>query len=265
MPRAPPPRTSDCGDSVTDPKQRFSDRAENYAAYRPGYPRSVLDLLETECGLSRGSVIADIASGTGFLSGLFLGYGSRVYGVEPNDEMRLAGERSLETYPGFTSVAGTAEATMLGDDAADFVVVGHAFHWFDPGPTRAEFTRILRPEGWVALLWNEQRTDATPFLAAYESLIQRYKTERYKPFDMESEVRSFFAPEPFENRSFENRQTFGLDGLKGRLLSSSYAPDKGQPGHGAMMEELESIFQDHQENGRVTVEYDTLVYYGRLR
>ncbi len=250
---------------MTDPRQRFSNRAGNYAEYRPGYPRSVLDLLETECGLTESSVVADIASGTGLLSGLFLGYGNRVFGVEPNDEMRLAGERSLETCPGFTSVAGTAEANTLDAGAVDFVVVGHAFHWFDPGPTRAEFTRILRPGGWVALLWNEQRTDATPFLAAYESLIQRYKTERYKPFDMQSEVRSFFAPKPFENRIFENLQTFGLDGLKGRLLSSSYVPDKGQPGHEAMMEELEGIFWDHQENGRVIVEYDTLVYYGRLR
>lgn len=247
---------------MTDPKQRFSDRAANYARYRPGYPKEVLGLLEAECGLTSEWTIADVASGTGQLAGLFLENGNRVFGVEPNEEMREAGESHLGSHPSFTSVAGTAEATTLDDGSVDLVVAGHAFHWFDPGPTRAEFARISGPPGWVALLWNELREDATPFLTAYERLIRAHKTEEYKPFEREEEVRSFFGQ--FSASVLGHRQTFDLDGLRGRLLSSSYVPDEGQPGHGAMVRDLEEVFNAYQESGRVSIEYDTLVYHGRL-
>lgn len=249
---------------MTDPRQRFSSRVGKYARYRPGYPKAVLELLETECGLTEVSVVADVASGTGLLAELFLENGNRVVGVEPNDEMRRAGERHLAGYERFTSVAGTAEATTLDGDSVDFVVVGQAFHWFEPASTRSEFARILRPGGWVALLWNDPRRDATPFQAAYEGVIQSYKTEEYKEFDLEGEVGTFFGTGGFEYRVFRHRQTFDFDRLEGRVLSSTYVPDRGEPGYGAMMEELERIFTTHEEAGRVAIEYETQVYYGRL-
>ncbi len=250
---------------MTDPKERFSGRVENYVRYRPGYPQTVLDLLRSECRLTSNSVVADVASGTGLLSELFLENANRVYGVEPNAEMREAGERRLECYDRFTSVAGSAEETTLEARSVDFVVVGQAFHWFDLDAARAEFVRVLQAGGWVALLWNELRGGATPFMEAYERLIREYKTEEYKPFDLPGEVRSFFGNGAFEAGSFEHRQTLDPAGLKGRLLSSSYVPDVGHPGYDAMMEDLEEIFGLHQESGRVAIEYETLAYYGRLR
>lgn len=249
---------------MKDPKRRFSNVAGDYARYRPGYPRAILELLETECGLTTGSVVADVASGTGLLSELFLANGNRVFGVEPNDEMREAGERYLVNHSAFASIAGTAEGTTLGSSSVDFVVVGHAFHWFEAGAARAEFERILRTPGWVVLLWNEQRKGGTPFLAAYERLIQAYKTEEYKPFDLRKEVEGFFEPAPFESRTFEHHQTFDLDGLKGRLLSSSYVPGAGEPGHAEMIRDLEALFRARQKDGLATIEYQTLVFYGSL-
>lgn len=249
---------------MTDPKQRFSSRVEKYSRYRPGYPKAVLKLLETECGLTEGSIVADVASGTGLLAELFLENGNRVFGVEPNDEMRRAGERHLERHGSFASVAGTAEATTLDGGSVDFVVVGQAFHWFEPASTRSEFARILKPGGWVALLWNDPRRDATPFLAAYERLLQSYKTEEYKEFDLEGEVGAFFGMGGYGCRVFRHRQTFDLAGLEGRVLSSSYVPDVGEPGYSAMMDELERVFKMHEEDGLVAIEYETQVYYGRL-
>ncbi len=249
---------------MTDPKRRFSDRAGNYAKHRPGYPKAVLDLLKDKCGLTKDSVVADVASGTGLLSELFLENGNRVYGVEPNDEMREAGESYLAGYESFASIAGTAEATTLDSGSVHFVVVGQAFHWFDPGLTRAEFARILKPGGWVALLWNEMREGATPFMGAYERLIRTYKTEAYRPFDLEGEVRRFFGSGGFETRPFRHHQAFDLDGLKGRLLSSSYVPDEGEQGHEVMIQDLEALFRAHQRDGRVAIEYETPVYFGRL-
>src|SRR5271167_2853843 len=98
---------------LADPTERFSSRVGNYVRYRPGYPTEVLELLKNECGLTPESVIADIASGTGIFTGMLVENGNRVFGVEPNDEMRRAGERLLGGYSRFTSIAGTAEATTL--------------------------------------------------------------------------------------------------------------------------------------------------------
>ena len=249
---------------MADPKERFSTRAENYARYRPGYPGEVLELLRVECGFTQSSVVADVASGTGLLSELFLQNGNRVYGVEPNDEMREAGNRYLAGYPLFTSVRGTAEETALDGGSVDLVVVGHAFHWFDVRRARAEFSRVLRPGGHVALMWNELRHDGSAFMGDYERLIRRHKTQEYEDFDRGEGVRAFFEPEPFRERVFRHSQSFDLDGLRGRLLSSSYVPDEGEPGHDGMMRELEDVFRAHASGGTVAFEYETLVYYGRL-
>ena len=153
-----------------DPTSRFSDRVANYVKYRPGYPREIVPEREMAIGLSPGNIVADIGSGTGFSARLFLENGNRVLGVEPNEPMRLAAEELLAEYSRFESVPGTAEATGLGDSSADLVVAAQAFHWFDRDAVRREWERILRPEGWVVLLWNERRLDATPFLRAYEKL-----------------------------------------------------------------------------------------------
>lgn len=253
---------------MTDPTQRFSSRVDDYVRYRPGYPQAVLDLLRKDCRLTSASTIADVGSGTGILSELFLENGNHVFGIEPNKEMREAGERLLEGHPRFTSIAATAEATTLNDGTIDFVTAGQAFHWFEPESTREEFVRILKPDGWVVLVWNERRTDTTPFLMAYERLLRTYGTD-YEAVGHKgvtaSEVRSFFAPNTVELRTFENSQVFDLEGLRGRLLSSSYTPQQGHLDFDAMLKELEEIFRRHEVDGKVSFEYDTRVYYGHLR
>ena len=142
---------------------------EDYVRYRPGYPRAVLDLLREECGFAPESVVADIGSGTGILTQMLLENGNVVYGVEPNAEMRAAGESLLQRYARFRSVAGSAEATTLPDASVDFMFVGQAFHWFEPKAARAEFERVLKPRGWVAVIWNERKQDETAFLREYET------------------------------------------------------------------------------------------------
>ena len=251
---------------MSDSTRRFSSRVENYVKYRPGYPPAVVDLLAAECGLHAGSVVADVGSGTGLLTELFLKHDARAYGVEPNREMREAGERRLRGYPTFTSVDGTAEATSLPDRSVDFVTAGQAFHWFDHARARVEFARVLRPGGWVVLVWNERR-GATPFLAAYEQLLHEYAVDyaaiNHRQVGAEA-IGAFFAPGSYTKATFENRQVFDFDGLAGRLLSSSYAPEPGHPRHVPMLGELRAIFAAHQRDGSVAFEYDTEVYYGRL-
>jgi ubiquinone/menaquinone biosynthesis C-methylase UbiE len=248
-----------------DSTRRFSSRVENYLRYRPRYPAEILDLLRTECGLTTQSVIADVGSGTGFLAELFLRHGNRVFGVEPNEPMRNAGEELLRNYAGFTSVSGTAEATTLPDRSTDFVTAGQAFHWFDREQCRAEFLRILRPQGWVVLVWNDRRTDSTPFLREYEQLLVDFSVDylvvNHKQVTAES-LEPFFRKPPC-SKSIQTWKDLDLVSIEGLLQSASYVPEAGAPRHAEMMTALRELFHRRQADGKVRIEYDTTVFYQR--
>ncbi|MGA9708576.1 MAG: class I SAM-dependent methyltransferase [Candidatus Sulfotelmatobacter sp.] len=245
---------------------RLSDRVENYVRYRPGYPLEVLTTLKTECGLAPSHVVADIASGTGLWTRMLLENGNAVFGIEPNGEMRAAGERLLAGFEKYTSAAGSAEATTLPDQSVDFVTAAQAAHWFDREKARREFVRILKPGGWLVLLWNERLTDSTKFLRDYEQLLLDYGTdyEEVRHERTTDSVNEFFDPAPFKQRVFEMRQEFDYAGVEGRLLSSSYAPGPGHPQYAPMLRELRRIFDACAVAGRTAFEYKTRVYFGQL-
>jgi SAM-dependent methyltransferase len=253
--------------TASNATSRFSNRVENYVRYRPGYPREVIEDLKTECGLRPSHVVADIASGTGIFTRMLLENTNIVFGVEPNSEMRVAGESLLAAFPKFTSVAGAAEETLLADRSVDFVTAAQAAHWFDRERARREFVRILKPGGWLVLLWNERVTDSTKFLRDYEQLLLTYGTD-YQDIRHEhttSAINEFFDPSPFQERVFETRQEFDYAGVEGRLLSSSYAPGPEHPKHATMLNELKRIFDDCAVGGRAAFEYKTRLYFGRLQ
>lgn len=248
------------------PTARFSDRVGNYILYRPGYPHEVLQLLREVCALRPNHIVADIASGTGIFTRLLLENGNSVFAVEPNSEMREAGTHDLEHYDRLVSVAGTAEETTLRSASVDFVTAAQAAHWFDLPRARAEFVRILKPDGWCVLIWNERGTDRTPFLRDYEELLLTYGTD-YKEIRHErttAVIHEFFAPASYQESVFELQQQFDYRGLAGRLLSSSYAPNQGHSAYEPMMEELQRIYRAHAVNDKVAFEYKTRVYYGNL-
>ena len=252
---------------MNNPTTRFSTRVDNYVKYRPGYPPGVLRILTDECGFTAETPVADVGSGTGILSRVLLENGNPVFGVEPNAEMRAASERLLSGYSRFRSVDGTAEATTLPRGLLPLITVAQALHWFEPQRTRAEFARILQPGGSVAVLWNERRLKDTPFQRAYEQVLQTFGTDyaevRHTNLDLER-VRVFFASDVFKLTVLENRQVFDFKGLRGRLLSSSYAPDETQPTYIPMLARLEEVFDRYQTNGGVTFDYDLNVYTGRI-
>lgn len=248
-----------------DPRDRFSDRVENYVRYRPGYPVEAIEFVIRETGLKSGAMIADIGSGTGISAAMFLGRGYQVSAVEPNDAMREAADRLLAGHADFHSVSGSAEHTTLAGGSVDLIVAAQAFHWFDTPGTRAEFSRILKPAGHIALIWNERLTDSSPFLRDYEQLLLRHGTDyaNVRHENVDHEAISRFFRSGCQQAVFPNSQSFDFEGLKGRLLSSSYAPPAGHPGHEPMLLELGRIFDRHQAGGRVRFDYDTRVYLGR--
>ena len=263
---------------MSDSTIRFSDRVEDYVKCRPHYPEAIVAYLRVTYGLTPAWEIGDIGSGTGISSELFLRNGNRVYGVEPNPEMRKKAEELLGGYASakegagtagaggrFVSIDGTAETTGLAEASVDMIGAGQAFHWFDPVGFRKECVRILRPGGVVVLIWNE-RLVGSPFEREYEELILHYGSD-YKAINHKNisaeRIGAFFYPAAVVLATFPNEQLFDFDGLKGRLLSSSYIPKEG-PGFRPMIEELERLFVKHRSAGRVRVGYDTTVYSGVL-
>jgi SAM-dependent methyltransferase len=250
-----------------DAKQRFSNRVTDYARYRPGYPSALIDLLAKECGLRRDHIIADVASGTGLLTKLFLDHGNRVYGIEPNAEMRAGGEAFLRGYPDFTSINGSAEATTLANSFVDFVTVGQAFHWFDVAPTQREFRRILKLGGWAVVVWQDRRMDETPFAREYENVLVRFGIDYKSVKDTYPEtekLRNFFEAGTFQTHDLPNHQDFDWEGLRGRLRSSSYAPTEGHANYQPMIADLRRIFDTYQQNRTVRMEYFARAYFGKL-
>jgi SAM-dependent methyltransferase len=246
--------------------ERFSTRVENYIKYRPAYPTAVLELMRVRCGLSANSSVADIGSGTGILTELLLETGATVYAVEPNKEMRAGAERLLSDYGRFRSVNGTAEDTTLPAASVDLITASQAFHWFDVSKSRREAERILQPHGWAVLIWNERPLDAGAFLDEYEALLRRHAPDYDRVTNLradEAKIRDFFGHAP-EIAVFAYRQTFDFAGLEGRLMSSSYAPEAGQPQHEPMIAGLRDLFDRHNRAGKVVFPYRTLVYFGQF-
>jgi SAM-dependent methyltransferase len=252
--------------TFADSKRRFSDRVADYVRYRPSYPSALLDLLRAECSLRPGHVIADIGSGTGFLSELFLKNGNRVYGIEPNEAMRRAGEEYLASYDGFSSIEGSAEATTLEDAGVDFVTAGQSFHWFEPDSARREFVRILKSGGWMVIAWNDRRMDEAPFTRAYENLLERFGIDYKQVKDSYPEAdRITYFLSTFSQRDLPNFQIFDWDSLRGRLRSSSFTPTEGHANYAPMMDELRKLFDAYQQDGQVRMDYFTRIYFGHLK
>lgn len=246
--------------------ERFTNRVENYVRYRPDYPKGVIECLKNEIGLSPSSTIADVGSGTGISTKLFLDAGCLVYGVEPNETMREAAEFFLSEYENFKSINGTAENTTLENEKVDFVVAGQAFHWFDADKFKEESKRILKPNGYIILIWNERQLDTTPFLRDYEKFLLEFGTD-YKEVrhdDYERIRLENFFDKGFEKRSFQNQQHLDYDGLKGRMMSASYMPSESHPRFQEMIENLERLFARHKQNEKVKILYNTNVFYGQL-
>jgi SAM-dependent methyltransferase len=254
--------------SHEDAARRFCGRVADYARSRPGYPAEIIGLLEREGGLRPGSVVADIGSGTGKLSELFLALGNAVYGVEPNQEMRGEAERLFAGNPLFRSIEGRAEATGLPGLSADIAVAGQAFHWFDPDLFRAELRRILRGEGFTALVWNDRNRAGSPLLVAYDGFLREFSTDyaevESRHLASTETFGRFFSGGMYSRAVFPNSQRLDREGFRGRYRSCSYALPPGHPRFAEAMKRLDEIFDEHASGGSLLMPYETTVFHGKV-
>ena len=249
--------------SVTEPKQRFSGLASVYAAGRPTYPDSAIDFIVSKCNLRTGSVMADVGCGTGISSRIFAERNVQVLGIEPNDDMRKqAEEQRLQTIdysPKY--VRGEAEATGLPDHSVDVVLAAQAFHWFRPQQAIAEFCRVLKPGGWIVLIWNE-RNEKDSFTGEYGELIRQFPDTSQVEMKRRKAGDALLLDPQVRNASlswFLNQQEMDWHGLQQRAFSTSYAP-KDPQGKEALVEGLQRLYDKYQADGKLTMHYETSVY-----
>jgi SAM-dependent methyltransferase len=207
----------------------------------------------------------DLGAGTGISARPFLRAGFEVIAVEPDPRM-LAHARVADMPP-TRCVEASAERTGLEGACADLVVAAQAFHWFDVPRARAEALRILRRPAQAALLWNDRRDTGSPFAEGYEALLRRCSTEyleiRHRHGRLDR-VREFFGAAGWDEISLAHAEALDYPRLEERLVSASYVPAPGAPGHGAMIAGLRALFDATQSGGRVTMEYDTRALVGPL-
>jgi SAM-dependent methyltransferase len=249
--------------------ERFTTRVENYVRYRPNYPDALITLLQRETGLTPDWAIADVGSGPGNLTRQLLAFGATVFAVEPNQAMREAGETLMEDQAHFTSVDGTAEHTTLPDESVDLITAGQAFHWFEPATARAEFQRILRAPGWVGLIWNRRMEGSSQVLDEHDEMLRQYSREydsvRVKDSGTEDGMDILFGDAGYKKFKLANEQQLDSEAYWGRLLSSSYTPLPGEPGHDEIRQRSLEIFDAHAENGILRFPYETQIYLGKVR
>lgn len=245
--------------------QRFSDRVTNYTNFRPSYPTAVIDWLVKQYRLSSKSNVADIGAGTGIFSQVLMRAGLSVTAVEPNDEMRHESDRQHLQNPLYSSQAGTAEATHLATESIDLIAAAQAFHWFDQIKTKAEFQRILRPNGVLALVWNK-RDSASAFQAEYDRVLQTLpEYEKVKHSRVQDDDIATFFGGPFDVQSFPNSQDFDLAGFKGRVFSSSYTPAPDDSEYVAFNQLIEDLYKQFSVNDKISLTYQTQLYSGVMK
>ena len=249
-----------------DVTARFTDRVDDYVRWRPSYPSDVIRLLQETTGIVPPATVADIGAGTGISAALLLDAGYEVHAVEPNAAMRAAADKWLQFRPGYHSHPGRAEATQLPEASVDLVLAAQAFHWFEPQATGLEWRRILKPPGWVVLLWNARRLTGSPFLEGYERLLLEFATDytAVRHENVDDVRRGSVLGDDVQEFVLTNAQSLDREAVQGRLRSSSYAPTADHPRFAAMMEALDRLFDQTAQDGVVVMEYDVTLFIGRL-
>lgn len=243
----------------------FTDRASDYSEGRPLYAEKFMKELSDRFGAGEGTVAVDIGSGTGKFASQLLKLGCRVYGVEPNRDMRLEAEKLLGVNPAFSSVEGSASSLNLPSCSCDFITAAQAFHWFNPLEFRAECSRVLKPGGYVFLIWNMRDMNAEVNRKSFE--IYKKYCPQFKGFAggiqrNDERIRQFF-PE-YEVLCYDHPLYFTKEKFIKRSLSGSYSLKESDDFYTEYIQKLERLFETYSESGTLEMPNQTMVYVGTL-
>ncbi len=245
---------------------KFNGMADDYSKYRPNYAKESIDYLINEAQLTENSIIADIGSGTGKFSKLLLDEGFKVFGVEPNNDMRQKAEYELQDRKNFRSISGTSENTTLSNNSIDLITVAQAFHWFDMEQFRVECGRILKTNGYVAILYNNG--DYSTEVINEISVL----SERYCPKYVGSSGGIEKNPTVFDNffdtyeiKVFENSYSLNMKQFIGLNFSASYAPKSNEPNYEQYLRALVELFEKYSVQDTLFMPNNTICRLGKVK
>ena len=241
-------------------KTVFSGKAEVYAQNRPSYPPELVRWLKEHADLDSA---ADIGAGTGIFTACLAPECRSLCAVEPNPDMRAAFRSFL---PGIECLPGSAEATGLPDHSLSLVAAAQAFHWFDEELFRIECSRILRPGGKLAIVWNNRQQHGIG--PAYDAVCRKYcpdyrtghvgkrsaeEGDRFLREQYFREVEIFRCPNSIPRTEAQ---------FIGDKLSRSYALTPASPDYPAFIRELKEVFAAFAVGGMAAEEYESVIYLG---
>jgi SAM-dependent methyltransferase len=238
--------------------------ATDYDELRPTYAPEAVRWVADRASLEPGSLVVDLAAGTGQLSRRFVGLGVRVVAVEPAANMRAVLATNL---PDATVVPGTAEAIPLGDDRAEAVVVGNAFHHFVAEAAFAEVRRVLRPGGALALFWARTDEHADGLRLGIREIDEVVERERGSSPIVEA-YRAWYEPpehvEGFttlERRSFPITRTMASARLADLFATSSDVASLPEPRRGRLLERIGELAADLPETLELAERSDVQLWF----
>lgn len=242
--------------------QKFTGKAKAYQKGRPSYAPALLRDLAQEYHFYH-KTIADIGAGTGIFTKQLLDLDNTVYAVEPNEDMRKAAENDLSTYSQFYSIAGSAEQTTLKEHSMDAVTTAQAFHWFDPTAFETECRRILKPNGWVALIWNEYLESDVLFAetAVLEKFCPAFKVQRNNT-PVKEKIHLLLPV--CEERSYPNEYSLTKEQYLANCLSKSWTLTPQDNEFQNYMEALEDVFEKFASKNKIPRPMQTILYIGKL-
>lgn len=250
-----------------DVTEKFNGLASVYEAGRPSYADAFIDDLFQKYGFSSESVIADIGAGTGKFSEQLLKKGTRVYCIEPNEDMRRQSTQVLRKYANCSILAGNAADTVLSDDSVDFITAAQSFHWFDTKQFKKECRRIIRIGGKVFLIWNI--VQSSDVMQKNHEINRKYcpdfkKDAFYKIKRDDIRIREFFD-HSYERLEYDYPLCYNRDKFINRNLSSSHSLKTGEKNFEEYRQTLEQLFEEYAENGILCVPNKTVVYMGVVK
>jgi SAM-dependent methyltransferase len=245
---------------VREVVERAWDRsgAERYERVRPEYPDSAIAHIVDVFDIDGSSELLDLAAGTGKLTRALLRTGAHVTAVEPLEGMREVLVREL---PGVAVLAGTAEEIPLPDASVDVVLVGQAFHWFDPQSAPADIARVLRPGGGLVAIWNV-RDESHDWMDQVREVLDRHKgdTPRYSDDRWREGIDASGLFAPIELRLFDHRHELPREEALETFGSRSYVSALPEDQRAALLAEVAAVMPDEPT---IAIPYTTQVYWTR--
>ncbi len=206
--------------------------------------------------------MVELGAGTGKLTSELVARGLQVIAVEPVEQM--AAELSSR-LPGVQVRQASADATGLPGGQAEAVLAAQSFHWFATLEAVQEIRRLLRPRGWLVLLWN-RRDQSHPVWQAVTELIEPLRGD--EPTHEGDRWRSALSAGggfgTLTHRRFAHAVTADQEGLEDRVLSISFVACQPPEVRRRIRAELERIWSGRTpgpEDDRLP--YHTDVYLAR--